>query len=106
MKTSIKNNQIKGNEIMNKLLILALLSIFLNAGQSDNNKPKSDEELVAEFMKLDKQVQEEKEKQSKLEQREKESKAKTLKSEAELNTSRKLGKTLDEIGNKLGVDKK
>ena len=84
---------------MNKLLILALLSVFLNAGQSDNNEPKSDAELLKEFQELSK-----KENESDL--KIKEAKAKTLKSETELNTSKKLGKTLDELGNKLGVDKK
>lgn len=83
---------------MNKLLILALLSVVLNAGQV-NNINKSDEELVAEFMKLDKQVQEEKEKQSKLEQRQQQAKDKT-------KALDKLEKTVDELGNKLGVDKK
>ena len=61
---------------------------------------------MKEFMSVDKQVQIEKEKQAKLDQIQIESKAKTLKSESELNTSKKLGKTLDELGNKLGVDKK
>ena len=81
---------------MNKLLILALLSIFLNAGQSDVKEKKYEEmteaELVAKFMKSDEDLKKEK--------------AKTLKSETELNTSKKLGKTLDELGDKLGVDKK
>ncbi len=77
---------------MNKLLILALLSVFLNAGQSDNNKTMTDEEFMKQWQQL--------------EQKEKSAKDKTLKSETELNTSKKLGKTLDELGNKLGVDKK
>lgn len=77
---------------MNKFLILALLSVFLNAGQSDNNKTMTDEEFMKQWQQL--------------EQKEKSAKDKTLKSETELNTSKKLGKTLDELGNKLGVDKK
>ena len=77
---------------MNKLLILALLSVFLNAGQSDNKKTMTDEEFMKQWQQL--------------EQKEKSAKDKTLKSETELNTSKKLGKTLDELGNKLGVDKK
>ncbi len=36
---------------MNKLLILALLSVFLNAGQSDNNKTMTDEEFMKQFEK-------------------------------------------------------
>lgn len=74
---------------MNKLLIVALLSIFLNAGQSDNNKTMTDEEFLNRFMALDKE--------------EKNAKAKTIKTEKELEEAKKTGKTLDEIGNLLGV---
>lgn len=77
---------------MNKLLILALLSICLNAGQSDNNKPKSDEELLKEFQELSKQG--------------KTADMKIKQNKAEIDSAKNLGKTLDEIGNKLGVDKK
>lgn len=81
---------------MNKLLILALLSIFLNAGQSDIKEKKYEEmteaELVAKFMKSDKELKQEKDKTA----------------EMKKNTQAldKLEKTVDELGNKLGVDKK
>lgn len=80
---------------MNKLLILALLSIFaisLNADNTkakDTNKTMTDDEFMKEFMKLDKQ--------------EKDAKAKTAKTEKELAEAKKTGKTLDEIGNLLGI---
>lgn len=80
---------------MNKLLILALLSIFaisLNADNTktkDTNKTMTDEEFMKQIMALD--------------QEEKNAKAKTAKTEKELEEAKKTGKTLDEIGNLLGV---
>ncbi len=77
---------------MNKLLILALLSICLNAGQSDNNKTMTDEEFMKQWQQL--------------EQREKEAKKKTAEMKKNTQALDKLEKTVDELGNKLGVDKK
>lgn len=77
---------------MNKLLILALLSICLNAGQSDNNKTMTDEEFMKQWQQL--------------EQREKEAKTKTAEMKKNTQALDKLEKTVDELGNKLGVDKK
>ena len=76
---------------MNKLLILALLSIFAISSNADStkvkdtNKTMTDDEFMKEFMKLDKQEKD---------------------AERKLEATKKLGKTLDEIGDKLGVDKK
>ncbi len=86
---NIKKRIYEGKKVMNKLLILALLSIFLNAGQSDVKEKKYEEmteaELIAKFMKSDKEIKE---------------------IDSQTKDQKKLGKTLDEIGNKLGVDKK
>lgn len=77
---------------MNKLLILALLSVFLNARQFDNNKTMTDEEFMKQWQQL--------------EQREKEAKTKTAEMKKNTQALDKLEKTVDELGNKLGIDKK
>lgn len=72
-----------------KLLLSFLLSIsFLTA----NEKQKTDEELIAEFMQLEKQIKNKEKKQE-------EAKRKT-------REIKKLRKTVDELAKTLGVDKK
>lgn len=92
------------------LLIIGLSFSFVNA-ESKNSK--SDDEFMKEFMQLDKKVKDEKNKQAKLEKEKENTKIKTaqlekerIKEQEELGKAKKLGKTLDEIKNKLGVDKK
>ena len=55
---------------MNKLLILALLSVFLNAGQSDNNKTMTDEEFMKQWQQLEQREKEAKKKQRTVEVKE------------------------------------
>ncbi len=80
---------------MKKLLFLILSillsSNFIYAGnkKSDTNKTMTDDEFMKQFMVL--------------EQKEKNAKAKTIKTEEELEASKKLGKTLDEVGNLIDM---
>jgi soluble cytochrome b562 len=84
---------------MNKLLIVALLSIFtissnaeeIKQSKSSNKKElsKEDETFMKEFTQLNEELKQEK--------------SKTIKTEKELEEAKKTGKTLDEIGNLLGV---
>ena len=72
-----------------KLLLSLLLSIsFLTA----NEKQKTDEELIAEFMQLEKQI---KEQEKELDKHKK-----------EIKELEKLEKTVDELAKTLGVDEK
>jgi DNA-binding protein H-NS len=77
---------------MKKTLITSLFAIILITNQLNaQEKPKTNEELVAEFMQLDQQVEKEKQKQ-------REAREKT-------EAVQKLGKTVDELAKTLGVDK-
>ena len=80
---------------MNKLLIIALLSIFAISSNADNTKAKDTNKTMTddEFMK---QI-------IALEQKQNDAKAKTRRTEKELEEAKKTGKTLDEIGNLLGI---
>lgn len=57
--------------------------------KSDSNKTMTNEEFMSQFMAL--------------EQREIDAKAKTVKTEKDLEASKKLGKTLDEVGSLIGM---
>lgn len=77
---------------MKKLLYSALLTIILTANSvfaSDTNKTMTDDEFMKQFMAL--------------EQKEKNAKAKTIKTGEELEASKKLGKTLDEVGSLIDM---
>jgi DNA-binding protein H-NS len=77
---------------MKKTLITSLfVIIFITNQLNGQEKPKTNEELVAEFMQLDQQVEKEKQKQ-------REAREKT-------EAVQKLGKTVDELAKTLGVDK-
>lgn len=77
---------------MKKLLLTTLLSIiFITTQINAKETIKTDEELIAEFMKLDKQIEQEKIKQNQALE-----KTKALE---------KLEKTVDKLANKLGVNK-
>lgn len=88
-------NEFIGRITMNKLLILALLSILAissNAEEIKQSKSSNKKELSKEDEEFMKQWQQ-------LDQRQQEAKGKT-------QALDKLEKTVDELGNKLGVDKK
>jgi phage regulator Rha-like protein len=77
---------------MKKTLITSLFAIILITNQLNaQEKPKTNEELVAEFMQL-----EEKTKNQKIQIKEQENEIKVLD---------KLEKTVDEVAKTLGVDK-
>lgn len=78
---------------MKKILIKSLFAIILIANQ-----------LNAEEIKQTKQVKETKKKE--LSKEDEKLIAEFMKSEKELKDSKELGKTLDEINNKLGTNKK
>ena len=79
-------------EWMKKTLITSLFAIILITNQLNaQEKPKTNEELVAEFMQL-----EEKTKNQKIQIKEQENEIKVLD---------KLEKTVDEVAKTLGVDK-
>lgn len=90
-------------KIFISIFIIAISFSFVNA-ESKNSK--SDDEFMKEFMQLDKKVKEEENKQARLEERQKEAKLKTIKSQRELESTQKLGKSLDELGKVIEVDKK
>lgn len=84
---------------MKKIFITIFLIIFifnfLNAEESKKDKKyenMSEEQLLAEFMKSDKELKQEK--------------TKTAQSEQELKDVKKMRKTASEINNILGTDKK
>lgn len=90
---------------MNKLLSTILLATMLishsvyaetvksskKIKSTDTNQTMSDDEFMKKMMAF--------------EQRQNDAKAKTAKSQADLDSSKKLGQTLDEINKLLGVDK-
>jgi uncharacterized protein YpmB len=78
---------------MKKILITSLFAIILITNQ-----------LNAEEIKQTKQVKETKKKE--LSKEDEKLIAEFMKSEKELKDSKELGKTLDEINNKLGTNKK
>ncbi|PHR71312.1 MAG: hypothetical protein COA66_09930 [Arcobacter sp.] len=77
-----------------KKILLIVFTIFLSNMFLNANK--TDEELIAEFMQFEKQVQKEKVKQVKLEQRQRTAKLKT-------ESFKQLGKTVNELAKTLGV---
>lgn len=92
------------------LFIILLNCYFLNAGEIKITKDakkkelsKEDDEWLKDMQSLDNQIQEEKNRQSKLEREKIETKAKTTQLQKEVEETKEIGKTLDEIKNKLNV---
>ena len=82
-------------KIFISIFIIAISFNFLNAEESKKDKKyenMSEEQLIAEFMKSDKELKQEK--------------TKTAQSEQELKDVKKMRKTASEINNILGTDKK
>lgn len=74
------------------LFIIFISFTFVNAEEIKKDKKyekMTEEQLIAEFMKSDKELKQEK--------------AKTIQLQKETNEAKELGKTLDEIKNKLNV---
>ena len=83
---------------MIKILFSTLLAIIFSTNQaSAEDINKTTEELIVEFMKLDQKIEEEKKKQA-------EARAKTATLKKKSEDIRKLGKTVDELAKKLGIN--
>lgn len=75
------------------VLILVSTLVYAETIKSiDSNQTMSNEEFMKKMMAF--------------EQRQNDAKAKTAKSQADLDASKKLGKTLDELINQLGIQNK
>ena len=83
-------------KIFISIFIITLSFTFVNA---ESKATKTDDEWIKEFQDLEKR---EKEANKKIEN----AKLEMSKSQKELEKAQKLGKTLDEINNLVGVDKK
>ena len=94
-KIILKRNNMK--KIFISIFLISFVFNFANAEEVKKNK--TDAEWIKEFQDLEKR---EKEANKKIEN----AKLEMSKSQKELEKAQKLGKTLDEINNLVGVDKK
>ncbi len=90
-------------KIFISIFIITLSFTFVNA---EWKATKTDDEWIKEFQDLEKREKEANKKIENAKLKTAQIKKERIKEQEELEKAQKLGKTLDEINNKLGVDKK
>ena len=92
---------------MKKIFIsIFIIALSFNFANAESKATKTDAEWIKEFQDLEKREKEANKKIEKAKLKTAQIKKERIKEQEELEKAQKLGKTLDEINNKLGVDKK